>query len=199
MLSAWVADCGRPVAWISLDDGDSDLSRFLTYLIAALQTVQPALGENLLAAQQAYQPPPIETLLTSLLNEISALPDDPSTRPFGQSGQCLILVLDDYHLLDSKTVDSALTFLVEHQPPQLRLIIASREDPPLPLAGAQSTHRTARCRFALPPAEAAEFLNQMMGLNLSAEDIAALDKRTEGWIAGLQLAALSMQGRACFQ
>ena len=148
MLSAWVADCGRPVAWISLDDGDSDLSRFLTYLIAALQTVQPALGENLLAAQQAYQPPPIETLLTSLLNEISALPDDPSTRPFGQSGQCLILVLDDYHLLDSKTVDSALTFLVEHQPPQLRLIIASREDPLLPLARLRVRNQLTELRAA---------------------------------------------------
>ncbi|MFZ5878079.1 MAG: LuxR family transcriptional regulator, partial [Chloroflexota bacterium] len=108
LLSAWIADCGRPVAWLSLDESDSDLSRFLTYVIAALQTVQPALDENLLAALQTPQPPPVETLLTSLLNEISALPDN------------LILVLDDYHLLDSKAVDEALTFLVEHQPPQLR-------------------------------------------------------------------------------
>ncbi len=194
LLSAWIADCGRPVAWLSLDDGDSDLSRFLTYVIAALQTLQPALGENLLAALQAHQPPPIETLLTSLLNEISALPSDPSTG----SGQRLILVLDDYHLLDSKAVDEALTFLVEHQPPQLRLVIASREDPPLPLARLRVRNQLTELRAAdlrFTPAEAAEFLNQMMGLNLSAEDIAALDKRTEGWIAGLQLAALSMQGR----
>jgi LuxR family maltose regulon positive regulatory protein len=204
LLSAWIAACGRPVAWLSLDESDSDLSRFLTYVIAALQTIQPALGENLLAALQTPQPPPVETLLTSLLNEISALPDDPSTRgatPYRaepQSGQRLILVLDDYHLLDSKAVDAALTFLVEHQPPQLRLIIATREDPPLPLArlrvrGQLTELRAADLRFT--PAEAAEFLNQMMGLNLSAEDIAALEARTEGWIAGLQLAALSMQGR----
>ena len=195
LLSAWVADCGRPVAWLSLDESDSDLSRFLTYVIAALQAIQPALGENLLATLQTPQPPPIETLLTSLLNEISALPDDPSTG----SGQCLILILDDYHLLDSKAVDSALTFLVEHQPPQLRLIIASREDPPLPLARLRVRNQLTELRAAdlrFTPAEAAEFLNQMMGLNLSAEDIAALDKRTEGWIAGLQLAALSMQGHA---
>ncbi len=201
LLSAWITDCGRPVAWLSLDESDSDLSRFLTYVIAALQTVQPALGENLLAALQTPQPPPIELLLTSLLNEISALPDDPSTRGAKQpqSGQRLILVLDDYHLLDSKAVDEALTFLVEHQPPQLRLIIASREDPPLPLARLRVRNqltelRTADLRFT--PAEAAEFLNRMMGLNLSEVDIAALETRTEGWIAGLQLAALSMQGQS---
>ncbi|MBI5297073.1 MAG: helix-turn-helix transcriptional regulator [Chloroflexi bacterium] len=197
LLSAWIAACGRPVAWLSLDESDSDLSRFLTYVIAALQTIQPALGENLLASLQTPQPPPIETLLTSLLNEISALPDDPSTRPFGQSGQRLILVLDDYHLLDSKAVDEALTFLVEHQPPQLRLVIASREDPPLPLARLRVRNqltelRTADLRFT--SAEAADFLNRMMGLNLSEGDVAALEARTEGWIAGLQLAALSMQG-----
>src|SRR5512133_781862 len=98
LLSAWIADCGQPVAWLSLDESDSDLSRFLTYVIAALQTIQPTLGENLLAALQTPQPPPVETLLTSLLNEISALPDDPSTRgatPYRaepQSGQRLILV-----------------------------------------------------------------------------------------------------------
>jgi len=186
LLSAWIADCGQPVAWLSLDESDSDLSRFLTYVIAALQTIQPALGENLLAALQTPQPPPVESLLTSLLNEISALPSD------------LILVLDDYHLLDSKAVDEALTFLVEHQPPQLRLVIATREDPTLPLArlrvrGQLTELRAADLRFT--PAETAEFFNRMMGLHLSDGDIAALETRTEGWIAGLQLAALSMQGR----
>jgi LuxR family maltose regulon positive regulatory protein len=187
LLSAWIADCGRPVAWLSLDDGDSDLSRFLTYVIAALQTVQPTLGENLLAALQTPQPPPVESLLTSLLNEISALPS------------VLILVLDDYHLLDSKAVDEALTFLVEHQPPQLRLVIASREDPPLPLARLRVRNQLTELRAAelrFTPVEAAEFLNRMMGLNLSEGDVAALEARTEGWIAGLQLAALSMQGHA---
>ncbi len=187
LLSAWIADCGRPVAWLSLDESDSDLSRFLTYVIAALQTIKPALGENLLAALQTPQPPPIETLLTSLLNEISALPSD------------LILVLDDYHLLDSKAVDEALTFLVEHQPPQLRLVIASREDPPLPLARLRVRNQLTELRAAdlrFTSAEAADFLNRMMGLNLSEGDVAALEARTEGWIAGLQLAALSMQGHA---
>jgi LuxR family maltose regulon positive regulatory protein len=198
LLSAWIAALtshpspsgrgeGVRVAWLSLDESNSDLSRFLTYVIAALQTIQPVLGENLLAALQTPQPPPVETLLTSLLNEISALPDD------------LILVLDDYHLLDSKAVDEALTFLVEHQPPQLRLVIASREDPPLPLARLRVRNQLTELRAAdlrFTPAEAAEFLNRMMGLNLSEGDVAALEARTEGWIAGLQLAALSMRGHA---
>lgn len=185
LLSAWIADRGRPVAWLSLDESDSDPSRFLTYVIAALQTIAPQIGEGVLAALQTPQPPPIEALLTSLLNEISALPSD------------LILVLDDYHLLDSKAVDEALTFLVEHQPPQLRLVIASREDPPLPLARLRVRNQLTELRAAdlrFTPVEAAEFLNRMMGLNLSKGDVAALEARTEGWIAGLQLAALSMQG-----
>ena len=131
------------------------------------------------------QPPPTESILTTLLNEITAIPDH------------FILVLDDYHVIDSKPVDEALTFLLEHLPPQMHLVIATREDPHLPLArlrarGQLTELRAADLRFT--PAEAAEFLNQVMGLNLSAEDIAALETRTEGWIAGLQLAALSMQG-----
>ena len=130
---------------------------------------------------------PSNRCLTTLLNEIPALPDD------------FILVLDDYHLIDSKPVDEALTFLLEHLPPQMHLVIATREDPPLPLARLRVRNKFTELRAAdlrFTPAEATDFLNQMMGLNLSAEDIAALEARTEGWIAGLQLAALSMQGHA---
>ena len=139
----------------------------------------------MLGALQSPQPPPIESILTTLLNEITTIPDN------------FILVLDDYHVIDAKPVDNALTFLLEHLPPQMHLVIATREDPHLPLArlrarGQLTELRAADLRFT--PAEAAEFLNQVMGLNLSAEDIAALETRTEGWIAGLQLAALSMQG-----
>ena len=138
----------------------------------------------MLAALQSPQPPPTEAILTTLLNEIATIPDN------------FILVLDDYHVIDAKPVDQALTFLVEHLPPQMHLVIATREDPHLPLArlrarGQLTELRAADLRFT--PAEAAEFLNQVMGLNLSAEDIAALETRTEGWIAGLQLAAISMQ------
>ncbi len=148
----------------------------------------------MLDAIQSHQPPHTESILTTLLNEVAAIPDDPSTG----SGRGFVLVFDDYHIIDSKSVNNALAFLVEHQPPQMRLVIATREDPPLPLArlrvrGQLTELRAADLRFT--PAEAAEFLNQMMGLNLSVEDIAALETRTEGWIAGLQLAALSMQGR----
>ena len=139
----------------------------------------------MLAVLQSPQPPPTESILTALLNEITTIPDN------------FILVLDDYHVIDAKPVDDALTFLLEHLPPQMHLVIATREDPHLPLArlrarGQLTELRAADLRFT--PAEAAEFLNQVMGLNLSAEDIAALETRTEGWIAGLQLAALSMQG-----
>jgi len=185
LVSEWLADRKRPVAWLLLDEGDNDPTRFLTYLVAALQTIASNIGAGALAVLQAPQPPPTEVILTALLNEITNIPHH------------FILVLDDYHVLDSKPVDNVLTFLLEHLPPQMHLVIATREDPHLPLArlrarGQLTELRAADLRFT--PAEAAEFLGQVMGLNLSAEDIAALEARTEGWIAGLQLAALSMQG-----
>jgi ATP/maltotriose-dependent transcriptional regulator MalT len=184
LVSAWVASIERQVAWLSLDEGENDPARFLTYLVAALQTIAPHIGEGLLGALQSALPPP-EAILTSLLNEISAIPDH------------FILVLDDYHVLDAKPIDHALTYLVEHLPPQMHLVIATREDPHLPLArlrarGHLTEVRTADLRFT--PSEAAAFLTQVMGLPLSAQDIAALERHTEGWIAGLQFAALSMQG-----
>ncbi len=187
LVSEWVASCGRLVAWLSLDEGDNDPVRFISYLVAALQTIKAGIDEGLLAILQSPQPPPTESILTTLLNEIATISDS------------FILVLDDYHVVDSKPVDQALTFLIEHQPPQMHLVITTREDPHLPLArlrarGQLTELRAADLRFT--PAEAAEFLNQVMGLNLSAENIAALETRTEGWIAGLQLAALSMQGRS---
>ncbi|MBK7179331.1 MAG: hypothetical protein IPH82_19490 [Chloroflexi bacterium] len=187
MVSEWLAHCGRPVAWLSLDEGDSDPTRFLVYLVAALQTIAPKIGVSVLAALQSPQPPPTETILITLLNEITTISDN------------FILVLDDYHVIDSQPVDNALTFLIDHQPQQMHLVIATREDPSLSLPrlrarGQLTEMRAADLRFT--PAEAAEFLNQMMGLNLSTEDITALATRTEGWIAGLQLAALSMQGRS---
>jgi LuxR family maltose regulon positive regulatory protein len=185
LVSEWVAGCGMPVAWLSLDEGDNDPARFITYLVKALQTIQAGIGEGLLAALQSPQPLQIETILTTLINEISTI-----------QGQFL-LVLDDYHLIDSQPVDQSLAFLIEHQPPQMHLVIATREDPQLPLsrlrARGQCTElRAADLRFT--SAEASEFLNQTMGLDLSVEDVTALEARTEGWVAGLQLAALSMQG-----
>ncbi len=187
LLSEWVEGLERPVAWLSLDAGENDPTRFLTYLVAAVQTIAANIGAGVLGALQSPQPPSLEAILTALLNDLSAIPD-----------QC-VLVLDDYHLLDAKPVDQALTFLLEHLPPLLHLVIATREDPPLPLArlrarGHLTELRATDLRFT--PAEAAAFLTQVMGLTLSAEDIAALERRTEGWIAGLQLAALSLQGQS---
>ena len=184
LVSEWLAGCGKPAAWLSLDEGDGDPARFLTYLVAALQTVVPTIGAGVLVALGSPQPPPAEAILTALLNEITTVPDR------------FILVLDDYHVVDAEPVDHALTFLLEHLPPRMHLVIATREDPPLPLPrlrarGQMTEVRAADLRFT--PPEAAEFLEGVMGLKLSAEDVALLETRTEGWIAGLQLAALSLQ------
>ncbi len=185
LVSAWVASCGQPVAWLSLDEGDNDPTGFLTYLVAALQALAPHIGAGALAALQSPQPPSIESLLTALLNEIVTVSDN------------FILVLDDYHVVDSQPVDQALVFLLEHLPPQMHLVIATREDPSLPLARLRARNQLTELRAAdlrFTPSEATEFLNRVMGLNLAAENIAALETRTEGWIAGLQLAAISMRG-----
>ncbi len=185
LVSAWVALIERPTAWLSLDEGENDPARFLAYLVAALQTIAAHIGEGVLDVLQSSQPPPPEAMLTALLNEITTLPDH------------FVLVLDDYHVIDAKPVDIALTYLVEHLPPQMHLVIATREDPHLPLArlrarGHLTELRATDLRFTA--SEASAFLNQVMGLSLSAADIARLSDRTEGWIVGLQLAALSMQG-----
>jgi len=186
LTSAWVASHDRPAAWLSLDAGDNDLARFLAYLVAALQTIARHIGAGVSDLLRSPRPPPTESILTALLNEIAALPRD------------VVLVLDDYHVIEATPVDDALTFLVEHLPPPMHLVIATREDPPLPLArlrarGQLTEVRAADLRFTV--AEAAEFLTHVMGLSLTATEIAALEERTEGWIAGLQLAALSMRGR----
>jgi LuxR family transcriptional regulator, maltose regulon positive regulatory protein len=185
LVSEWLAGGPRLAAWLSLDEGENDLTRFLTYLVAALQTLAASIGEGVLGVLQSPQPPPIESILTALLNDITTISDH------------FVLVLDDYHLIDAKPVDHALTFLLEHLPPQMHLVIATREDPPLPLARLRVRDQLTEVRVAdlrFTPSEAAGFLNQVMGLHLSAEDIALLATRTEGWIAGLQLAAISMQG-----
>lgn len=178
------------VAWLSLDARDSDPTRFLAYLVAALQPMAPKLGTGVLGLLQSPQPPPMETLLALLLNDIATIQDK------------FVLVLDDYHVIDDGAplgaVDAALAYLLDHLPPQMHLVITTREDPQLPLAryrarGQMTELRATDLRFT--PAEAADFLNQVMALDLSAAEVAVLEERTEGWIAGLQLAALSLQGR----
>ncbi|MBT6612955.1 MAG: AAA family ATPase, partial [Deltaproteobacteria bacterium] len=185
LVSEWVAECKRPTAWVSLDEGDNDLPRFLTYLVTALQTIAVKIGEGLLGTLQSPQLPPIELILTTLLNELTTIRDN------------FVLVLDDYHVVDSKSIDNGLSFLLEHLPPQIHLVIVTREDPNISLArlraqGHLTELRATSLRFN--PSEAAEFFNQVMGLDLAEEEISALETRTEGWIAGLQLAAISMQG-----
>ncbi|MBI5965910.1 MAG: helix-turn-helix transcriptional regulator [Chloroflexi bacterium] len=185
LVSDWVASCERRIAWLSLDEDDNDPARFLTYLITALQTIVPNIGAEVLQMVQSAQLPPLESILTILLNEIGTIPDN------------FILILDDYHVIEDKEVGKAMTFLLAHLPPQIHLVITTREDPNLPLARLRARNqltelRTADLRFM--PSEATEFLNQGMRLNLSEEDVAALEARTEGWIAGLQLAAISIQG-----
>lgn len=192
LVSEWVVAPGgrshpegsRQVAWLSLDENDSNPTRFLTYLVAALQNIASNLGDGVLALLHAAQPPSIEAILMALLNDLAALSD-----PF-------LLVLDDYHVIESQPIDHALTFLLEHMPPAMHVLITTRQDPPLPLARLRARGHLVELRatdLRFTASEAAEFLNQVMGLNLSAQEIATLESQTEGWIAGLQLAALSMQ------
>ena len=186
LVSEWIAACARLTAWLSLDEADREATRFLAYLVAALRTIVGDFGDGVLRLLHSPQPPPLDAILTTLLNEIATIPDD------------FVLVLDDYHVIDAQPIDQALTFLLEHLPPQMHLVITTREDPPLPLArlrarGHLTEVRAADLRFTL--SEAAGFLNQVMGLHLADAEVEALEIRTEGWIAGLQLAALSMRGR----
>ena len=192
LLTEWLAagpaapGDGRLAAWLSLDRSDSDPGSFWTYVIAALRTAAPGVGESALTLLRAPQPPPIETVLTALLNDLAAM-----TRE-------IVLVLDDYQVIDTRAVQDGMAFLLDHAPAGLHVVIAGRADPALPLArlrarGELAETRAAELRFT--PDEAAAYLNETMGLPLTARDVAALEGRTEGWIAALQLAALSMQGR----
>jgi LuxR family maltose regulon positive regulatory protein len=189
LLTEWLAASttdDRAAAWLSLDPGDNHPATFWAYLIAALQTAEAEVGASALALLQSPQPPPVETLLATLLNELSAVRRD------------LVLVLDDYHLIDTREIHDGMAFLLDHLPSRLHLVIATRADPPLPLArlrggGELVEVRAADLRFS--PDEAAAYLNEAMDLDLTPSEVAALEARTEGWIAGLQLAALSIQGR----
>lgn len=186
LLSEWAAGTDEPIAWLSLDEADNDPVRFWTYLIAALQQVNPDLGRGLPNALRAPEQPTTEALLTPLINQIAAL-EEP-----------LIVVLDDYHLISTPQIHAGLEFLLDHLPGHGHLIIATRADPPLSLArlrgrGELTEIRQADLRFTAE--EAAAFLNTIFGLDLSPRDLTILEARTEGWITGLQLAALSMEGR----
>ena len=188
LVADWLAAAGadgRCVAWLSLDQRDNDPVLFWTYLLAALKTSVPGLGRSALSLLESTQPP-MEVFLATLLNDLNAISND------------VVVVLDDYHVIDARDVLEGMAFLLEHLPQQIHLVIASRADPALPLArlrgrGELVEIRAADLRFT--PEEAAAYLNGVMRLGLTAQDVTALESRTEGWIAALQLAALSMQGR----
>ena len=192
LLSAWARSrTPRQVAWLSLDADDNDLGRFLTYLIAALEQTEPEIAARLEAVLQATTKPQPKPLLAALLHELTSRPEP------------LILILDDYHAIHNHDVHETLRFLIDHLlPPNrggLHLVISGRIEPPLPLArlrvrGQLNEIRPADIRFSLP--ETTALLNERFSLGLSAEDLGALERRTEGWVASLQLAALSLQDRA---
>src|SRR6266566_6448711 len=189
LLSTWLEHASLPAAWLSLEQDDDDLTRFWTYVFTALALVHQGLGTSALALLQAstlLPLPPIEIVLTVWINDLAALPHE------------VALVLDDYHLITAQPIHRSIAYLLDHLPPQLHLVIVTRADPPLSLArlrarGHLTEIRAADLRFTAE--ETAAFLTRALGLELSAQDIATLEARTEGWIAGLQLAALSMQGR----
>ena len=173
-----------PSAWLSLDAGDNDPIRFLQYLLTAIQSIAPGIGDDLLGMLQGTQPAQYENVINLLANELASISD-----PF-------VLVLDDFHVIQSEAVLSIIYYLLEHLPHQKHLVLLTRIDPPLPLSRLRVRNqlldiRADQLRFTHD--EIAAFLNDVMGLTLSADDLSAMETRTEGWIAGLQLAALSMQ------
>jgi LuxR family maltose regulon positive regulatory protein len=173
-------------AWLALDEGDNDIARFLAYLITALQTIDPAIGQASLSVLRSPQAPQAEAVLTPLINEILEIQGH------------LVLVLDDYHLIESEAIHAAVAFLLDHLPPRAQLVIATRSDPPLPLARLRARGQLIELRqtdLRFTHDEAAELLSQAMEVQLSTDNIAALISRTEGWVAGLQMATLALQAR----
>jgi LuxR family maltose regulon positive regulatory protein len=188
LLADWAGRAQRPVAWLSLDAGDSDPARFWRHAVAALDRVWPGIGERAGPLLGPPAPSTFEGLVTALINELA-------TQPRGDE---LLVVLDDYHLIDARPVHESLTFLLEHLPPGLHLVLASRSDPPLPLARLRAAGQLAELRagdLQFTSQEAADLLREAIGRDLPAAMVAALAARTEGWAAGLQLAALSLRGQ----
>jgi len=186
LLSEWIPQSPRCVTWLSLDDGDNDSTRFWAYFIASIQQLRSDLGEGALALLQSLQTPPITSVLTTLINDITAFPDD------------FAIVLDDYHVIEFQPIHEALAYLITHLPANMHLVMTTRIDPPLSLARLRARDKLTEIRaneLRFTESEVSEFLTTAIGLELRPEEITALEERTEGWIAGLQIAALSMQGR----
>jgi LuxR family maltose regulon positive regulatory protein len=185
MVAEWLLGLGLPAAWLSLDDLDNDPSRFLAYFIAAFQSIHPDFGKSVQSLLQAPQHPPSDVILTLLLNEFSAL------------SSSLVLVLDDYHSINHLSIHQQVSFLLDHLPNRIHFVLITRQDPLISLARLRAGNqvleiRQNELRFTLE--ECQEFMNRVMQLELTAGDIRALERRTEGWIAGLQLVGLSLHG-----
>ncbi len=186
LLSEWVAspEETRPFAWVSLDRADSDPVRFWGYVIAALRTVGPELGETAQAALPVAGPNLVDAVVTPLINDLAA------------SSRRLVLVLDDYHFVRSEPIHASVGFLLRHLPHNVQLAVATRADPPWPLAGLRAAGEIAEIRAAglrFSDLEADALMNGSLGLGLDQADVQQLQTRTEGWVTGLQLAALSLQ------
>ncbi len=187
LLGEWAGGCNHPVSWLSLDEGDNDPVRFVHYLIAALQQVNKEIGHGLSSFLRTPQLPPADSLITVLINDAARV-----DGPF-------CLVLDDYHFIREDWVHEAVEFLIAHMPPHMHLVLATRHDPPLSLPRLRVRDQLIELReedLRFTAEEAAAFFNQALGLKLDPQIVNALEARTEGWIAGLQLAALSMEGRS---
>jgi LuxR family maltose regulon positive regulatory protein len=188
LLGEWYAsrEDPWPVAWLSLDEADNDLARWLRYLVGSLRTLHTGIGLTVLGSLRSPRLPPVETVLTLLLNDLMARPHD------------AILVLDDYHLIDTPAIHQAMAFLLDHLPPRLHVVIAARSEPPLPLARLRARGRLTELRavdLRFTTNETAAFLDHTMGVQLATEYVARLDSCAEGWVTGLQLAALALRGR----
>ena len=186
LAAEWAHTAGLPAAWLSLDEKDNDPLRFWHYLIAALQTVDPALGQDMDVALDAPAPPPVESLLIFLVNDLI------------QFRKPLLLLLDDYHLIENRAIHEGLNFLLDHNPPDIHIALLTRADPPLQLARRRARAELVELRagdLRFTPEETGEFFQHAMRLPLAAQDIIALEQRTEGWVAGLQMAAVAMQGQ----
>jgi LuxR family maltose regulon positive regulatory protein len=187
ILSEWLNSSKRPAAWISLDADDNDPAQFLTYIISALQTIREDFGQDVLQNLYAGQSELVETSLIKLINELAVFPE------------ASLLFFDDYHTITDQKVHDLVTFFVDHLPPQIHLVFASRVDPPWPLARYRARNQLYEIRgedLRFKTEEIMVFLNRALGSHISPEDVRALEERTEGWVAGLQLAALSMQGHS---
>jgi LuxR family maltose regulon positive regulatory protein len=186
LLVEWIHQKKKPIAWFSVDKKDNDPVHFLTYVIAGLQTLEAGIGKAALTLLRSPQPPPLESILINLINDISCIPTGAT------------LVLDDYHAVDAKPIHDLIAFLLDHLPKHMHLVMATRSDPPLLLARLRSQNQLTELRVAdlsFTTDETAELFNKGLNLQLSNNDIHLLETRTEGWIAGLQLAALSLHGR----